>query len=93
MHVRGWPGTRLVCAQWWAHAQPTAKFLYWVGVAWLCSWLMFGCVSVGAHNRDVSKARIDAWQKARKVAYYAKSEETVKQLNVLIKKEVAKGGQ
>lgn len=54
---------------------------------------MFGCVSVGAHNRDVSKARIDAWQKARKVAYYAKSEETVKQLNVLIKKEVAKGGQ
>jgi len=65
--------------------QPAAKFIWWaflVGSIWLC----VGCISIRTHERGLIGARIDALQKARKIAFYNHSEETVKQINALIKK-------
>lgn len=68
MHVRGWPGTRLACAQWWARVQPTAKTLYWVGFVILMWCLLGGCISIGTHERLVKASFVAGLEKGKRYA-------------------------
>jgi hypothetical protein len=94
VHVRGdagfgvWPAK--ISPHWFMRKEIVGGIIALIIWALVGVWLFSGCVSVAAYRRDVAQARIEAMQKCRKVAYYNHSEETVKQINLLIKKQELK---